>query len=177
MNLPNALTMLRILLIPAFAWAYFKHAPVLALYLYLLASVTDFLDGYLARKLNQVTDFGKLFDPLADKLMMVTLLFCLAYTRQVAWWVLGVIALKELYMLFGSLYMLKRGVVVASNIYGKVATIALTVALALVFPWHPRNMLTVVGTWLLYAGVCLSLLSTAMYTVGAVQRLREGSHC
>lgn len=173
MNLPNALTLLRILLIPAFAWAYFERAPVLALWLYLAACFTDFLDGYLARKLNQITNFGKLFDPLADKLMLVTLLFCLAYTGHVAWWVLGVIALKELYMLAGSLYMLKRDVVVSSNLYGKVATFVFIVALALVFPWHNQYLLTGVGTWLLWIAVGLSLLSMAMYTVGAIKTLRE----
>lgn len=175
MNLPNALTLLRILLIPVFAWAYFERAPVLALWLYLAACITDFLDGYLARKLNQITNFGKLFDPLADKLMLVTLLFCLAHTGHVAWWVLGVIALKEVYMLLGSLYMLRHKVVVSSNIYGKVATFVFIVALALVFPWHAHNILSSVGTWLLYVAVALSLLSMAMYTIGAVKTLREGA--
>lgn len=172
MNLPNALTVLRILMVPAFAWCYFHLAPVAALAVYLLASLTDFLDGYLARKLNQITDIGKLMDPLADKLMLVTLLVCLAYTGHVMWWVVGVMFVKELYMLIGSLYMLRHDVVVFANIWGKAATGVFIVALALVFPWHEVSAISAIGGALVYAAVALSLLSMVIYTKDALQTLR-----
>lgn len=172
-NLPNALTLFRILLIPAFVWVYFTPNPMLALCLYILASLTDLLDGFLARKLNQITNFGKLADPLADKLMLMALLVCLAITGQVPWWVMILIAVKELYMMAGSLYMLKHKIVVSSNGYGKTATFLFIVALALVFPWHPANMLSTMGTILLYLAVALSLLSAFIYTRNAMKKLES----
>ena len=75
-NIPNALTMLRLALIPVFVWLFWNADRKLALAVFILASLTDMLDGMLARKLHQITDFGKLFDPLADKLMVLTALIC-----------------------------------------------------------------------------------------------------
>ena len=69
-NIPNALTMLRLVLIPVFVYLFWKVDRKAALVVFLVASLTDMLDGMLARKLNQITDFGKLFDPLADKVMV-----------------------------------------------------------------------------------------------------------
>lgn len=172
MNLPNALTVLRMLLIPAFAWAYFHLTPLIALIIYLAASFTDFLDGYLARRLNQITDFGKLMDPLADKLMLITMLICLAVTRHVMWWVVAVMVVKELFMMIGSVYMLKHEVVVSSNIWGKAATFVFIFALALVFPWHTLTVMTAIGHALLYIAVALSVLSMFIYARNALQTLR-----
>ena len=174
MNIPNALTLFRVVLIPVFVWAYFNSSPVRALLIFLLAAFTDFLDGYLARKWNQITDFGKLLDPLADKLMTVTLLICLAITGNVAWWVAIVMLMKELFMLIGSLYMLSKKIVVYSNIYGKVATFAFIVALALVFPWHSVDMMTTIGNVLMYIAVALSLLSMVIYSMDAYKNLKRG---
>ena len=71
-TIPNVLTIIRIILIPVFVVLFFKGHKMAALAVFCAASLTDMLDGYLARKLNQITDFGKLFDPLADKLMVLT---------------------------------------------------------------------------------------------------------
>lgn len=176
MNLPNALTIFRILLIPAFTWAYFSVEPKLvALILYLVASFTDFLDGYLARKWNQITDFGKLMDPLADKLMLVTLLVCLAITGNVPWWIAIVMFSKELLMLIGSVFMLKHKVVVSANIWGKMATFVFIFALALVFPWHNLPAMYTAGDILLYVAVGLSVLSMIIYAVQARENLKKQS--
>ena len=75
-TIPNVLTILRIILIPVFVVLFFKGQKMAALAVFCAASLTDMLDGYLARKLNQITDFGKLFDPLADKLMVLTAMVC-----------------------------------------------------------------------------------------------------
>ncbi len=175
MNLPNALTMFRMLLVPAFAWAYYRMTPAVALVLYLAASFTDFLDGYLARKLNQITNFGKLFDPLADKLMQVMMLYCLYSTGHVPGWVLAVMIVKEALMLAGSAYMLKKKVVVYSNIWGKAATCAFIAALVLIYPWHEIDALRTAGNVILYAALALSVLSMALYGLGALRTLREKS--
>lgn len=163
LNLPNALTALRIVLIPAFAWSYYCFSPVLSVIIFLVASFTDFLDGYLARKWNQITAFGKLFDPLADKLMTIAALYCLADTGYIAWWVVIAIVLKELIMVLGSLFMLGQKVVVHANYLGKAATVLFIAAVALVFPWHPVNALSTVGTVLLYLAVALSVAAMLVY--------------
>ena len=105
LNLPNALTFLRILMIPAVYITYYQlpERRWIALVIYLLASFTDFLDGYLARKWNQITSFGKLFDPLADKLIVLTVLYCLADTDYAPWWVFFLMLGKEILMVLGSL--------------------------------------------------------------------------
>ncbi|MDL2206451.1 CDP-diacylglycerol--glycerol-3-phosphate 3-phosphatidyltransferase [Eubacteriales bacterium OttesenSCG-928-N13] len=171
MNLPNALTILRILMIPLFVWTYYCVSPVVAIVVYLLASITDFFDGYLARKWNQITNFGKLADPLADKLMTITLLVCLADTDYVAWWLVIVMIAKELLMMIGALLMLRRKVVVYANMYGKVATVLFIVAIVLVFPWHPVNVMSTIGNILIYVALGLSLLSMAIYAKGAYRQL------
>ena len=107
MNLPNLLTILRMCMIPIFVALYYSGMQPLALVVYLLAGATDILDGYLARKWNQITSFGKLMDPLADKLMTLTMIYCLADTGYLPVWVLIVLLLKELMMVLGSLALLK----------------------------------------------------------------------
>ena len=123
MNLPNALTALRMALIPLFVWAFYQVGPGVALVIYLLAAATDWLDGFLARRWNQVTSFGKLADPLADKLMLLTMLFCMGQSGRVPWWVLGVMLGKELLMVIGSVFLLKRHnvVVMAKDVYKRQA--------------------------------------------------------
>ena len=99
MNLPNFLTALRVAMIPVFIVTYEQVPPAASLLIFLLASLTDCLDGYLARKWNQITAFGKLFDPLADKLLLLAVLFCIARSGLIPWWVLiaiGVVALGVL---------------------------------------------------------------------------------
>ena len=173
MNLPNILTVFRMLLVPLFAYAYFHIEPKwIALCLFLLASVTDYLDGYLARKWNQITDFGKLMDPFADKLMTVTMMVCLAMTHHLPWWVVIVIAAKELLMTVGSAYMLKNKIVVQANIWGKLSTCVFIVALALVFPWHNQKILSEIGRYLTYAGVALSMLAMVIYAKTAIPKIK-----
>ncbi len=95
MNLPNLLTALRMALIPVFVLVYGRGLTALALLIFLAASLTDCLDGYLARKWNQVTPFGKLFDPMADKLLLLSVLFCLARNGDIPWWMVAVMGAKE----------------------------------------------------------------------------------
>jgi len=174
MNLPNALTTLRILLIPVFVLAYERAAPALALLVFLVASLTDYLAGYLARKWNQITPFGKLFDPVADKLLLLAVLCCLARSGHIPWWVLGVMAAKELLMMAGSAWLLGKKVVVSANLMGKAATVMFIVALTLLFPWHSAPWLTAIGTALLYAAVALSVAALFAYAYINVIRRKQG---
>ena len=84
-TIPNVLTMIRLILIPVFVVLFFSGLRKAALAVFVAASLTDMLDGYLARKLNQITDFGKLFDPLADKLMVLTAMVCQAIAGVFPW--------------------------------------------------------------------------------------------
>ena len=174
MNLPNILTMTRMLMVPLFAYLYFYVEPAwLALVVFLLAGATDILDGYLARKWNQITDFGKLMDPLADKLMLLTMMVCLAATRDLGWWIVIAIAAKELLMMLGSALMLKRGVVVFANIWGKIATFLFIVALTLVFPWHGLEAVSRAGTLLATIGVGVSVAAMGVYAWHAYKTIKK----
>ena len=84
-TVPNVLTMLRLVLVPVFAVLFFRGDRKASLAVFIAASLTDLLDGYLARRLNQITDFGKLFDPLADKLMVLTALVCQGIAGVFPW--------------------------------------------------------------------------------------------
>ena len=132
-NIPNVLTIFRLILVPVFVAVFRAGHPRIALGIFCLASLTDMLDGILARKLNQITDFGKLFDPLADKLMVLTALFCQGAAGVFPWEAIGIVLLKELVMMAGSVYMLGNGVVVSANYFGKVATVCFIISLILSF--------------------------------------------
>lgn len=171
MNLPNALTLFRMALIPVFVWLYYAQQPLWAMLVFLLASFTDFLDGYLARRLHQVTSFGKLMDPLADKLMTVSMLLCLADTNKLPMWVPFAMICKEILMVAGSAFLLgKHKIVVMAQWPGKVATVAFIVAVTMVFPWHPYVWLTELGRALIYAAVALSFLAALQYALNYLRR-------
>ncbi len=174
-NLPNILTLFRMCLIPVFAALYYNGMQPLALIVYLLAGATDVLDGYLARKWNQITSFGKLMDPLADKLMNLTMIFCLTHTGYIPVWVLIVLLAKELLMVAGSLALLKglRGekVVVMANWAGKAATALTIAAVALVFPWHNWEAVRTIGQVLMYIGVGFNLFAMVNYALTYVKKL------
>lgn len=133
-NLPNILTIFRIVLIPVFiALRLNSQLGHWALLVFLIASFTDFLDGYLARKNNQITAFGKLMDPLADKIMV-----CTALILQVALDIFPLSAVlivmgKELAMVLGGVFMLQKGIVVYSNLAGKTAQVFFIISLTLSF--------------------------------------------
>ena len=111
-TIPNVLTILRIILIPVFVILFFNDQKKAALAVFIAASLTDMLDGYLARKLNQITDFGKLFDPLADKVMVLTAMVCQTFWGPLPLIAVIIVAAKELLMVLGGMFMLSKNVVV-----------------------------------------------------------------
>ena len=132
-TIPNVLTIIRMLLIPVFVILFFQGHKIAALCVFCVASLTDMLDGYLARKLNQITDFGKLFDPLADKLMVLTAMVCQGIDGVFPWIAIIIVAAKELVMVLGGVFMLSRNVVVYSNYVGKAAQVCFIASLVLSF--------------------------------------------
>ncbi len=136
MNIPNILTTIRFILIGVFVFVFFdkeiEHNTIWAFVVFVIAGITDALDGFLARHYNQITKWGKLMDPLADKLMIITVLTCLYIAGTIPMWVIIVMALKELLMIIGAALLYKDGVVVQANIYGKVATVLFYLAITLI---------------------------------------------
>lgn len=173
-NVPNVLTMLRLALIPVFVALFATGHDKLALLVFLIASFTDFLDGYLARRNNQITAFGKLMDPLADKVMVVTALICQGIVGVFPWSAIVIVLLKELIMVLGGMVMLKNDVVVYSNLLGKTAQCFFIAALVLSF-YHAEFL-----AWgfpldrvILWLSVILTLCALIDYGVAAIKTLRS----
>lgn len=136
MNIPNILTVLRLLFAPVFIYAYMVSdsfpSRLIAVAIFLLASATDVLDGYIARKYNKITDFGKLADPVADKLMQLSVLSCLSAKNRISVWILILYAVKETLLLLGGLNLLKNNFVVQSKWSGKIATVVLFISVMII---------------------------------------------
>ncbi len=181
-NIPNVLTMLRIILIPVFVAVFFStphdRDKIAALVIFAAASITDMFDGMLARKLNQITDFGKLFDPLADKVMVVTAMVCQALIGVFPWIAIIIVAVKELIMMLGGIFMLSKNVVVYSNYVGKTAQVFFIASLLLSF-FHPSlaagNVCLfgmTIDCVLLWITVALSLTALVIYAAWALKTLK-----
>ncbi len=143
MNLANKLTMLRIILVPFFA--FFMLAAEIVPYSYLwaailfaIASITDSIDGKVARKYNMITDFGKFLDPLADKVLVVTALICFVQLGWAAAWVVSLIVIRE-FMVSGVRLVAagsEKKIVIAANIWGKLKTASTMVAICVIIAMH-----------------------------------------
>ena len=127
MNLPNKLTTFRVILIPFFV--FFMLAPdmtginnYIAVAIFIVASLTDLLDGKIARKYNLVTNFGKFMDPLADKLLVCSAMICLIQTGQLVAWIVVIIIAREFIISGFRLIAAENGVVIAANYWGKFKT-------------------------------------------------------
>ena len=165
-NLPNTLTLFRLVLVPFFILLYLDGHPYQALAVFCIASMTDMLDGYLARRNNQITSFGKLVDPLADKMLVVSALFCHGWKGVFPWAAIILVTIKEIGMITGSLVLLgKKDVVVHSNYWGKTSTCFFIAALILGF-FHDQLgtfMNVKLDIWLLWISVVLAYCAAVTY--------------
>ena len=126
MNLPNKLTVLRMVMIPFFVlfmYLTFPQARYIALAIFVAASLTDTADGYIARKYNLVTDFGKFMDPLADKLLVCAAMICLIRTGELPAWVVIIIIAREFIISGFRLVAADNGIVIAASWWGKTKTV------------------------------------------------------
>lgn len=138
MNLPNILTMSRIAAAAVIASLLLNNnsnGAALATVIFIAASVTDFYDGYLAKTSGQVSDFGKIMDPIADKVLVLTVFGALAYLGLLAWWMVMVIAAREVAVTVSRLKAMAQGRVLAAETMGKIKTVfqMASVSLALLF--------------------------------------------
>ena len=129
---PNTLTIIRFLLIPAIVISIFSENYILAAALFTISGITDIADGFIARKFNLVSNFGKLMDPLADKLTQIATLTSLVLAGvlpKFGYWILGIVLLKEFIMICGASFLYGKDVVVYSKWYGKLATVMFFIAI------------------------------------------------
>ena len=173
LNLPNALTLIRILLVPVLVVALLDetaNGDLLAAIVFAAASLTDFVDGWLARRRQDVTTFGKLMDPIADKLLIIAALLALVSLDRLAAWIAMVIITRELAVTGLRTLAAEQGLVLEASWLGKAKT-ALQVAaiLALIAIDAPPGWADV----LLYAAVAITLISGADYFFGFRRRLEE----
>jgi len=147
-NLPNILTMTRFLFIPLFIVVFFKGYELQAYGILLIAGITDVVDGYLARKNNQVTDLGSMLDPLADKLMMLTVIISLLIADKISLLLAALIFFRDGAMIIGSLVFHFRGKkTVPANAFGKITTVLFYMAVLLIIfelPYHKEFLWFVV---------------------------------
>lgn len=169
LSLPNVLTTVRIVLIPLFLWliltsshwADADHADKItrwwALFVFVLLMFTDQLDGYLARKYDVITDFGKLADPIADKALMISALVSLNILGELWWWVTAIIVFRELGITVWRMILARQGLVVPASKGGKLKTVLQTLAVALyIFP------LSGAVTWMAHIVMGLALAVTVV---------------
>ena len=135
MNLPNILTVLRIILTFLFV-AIITHnglfSKILAAFIFLIASLTDFFDGYYAKKNNLVTDFGKFMDPLADKFLILAAFFAFVQMHVIALWMLVVIAVREVSITAFRLHAMRQGEVLEAEMAGKYKTTSQMIAISII---------------------------------------------
>lgn len=176
MTLPNKLTMLRILLIPVMivlcyipwlrenkafldvSWLY-----VILVIIFILASSTDFLDGYIARKYNLVTTFGKLADPLADKMLVFSAMTVLMIDGFVPMWVFIVILIREFMVSGIRMVVIEKGTVIAAAKLGKWKTFVTMVAIIVLFFSGLHQAVEITGLVLIYIACALTILSGIEY--------------
>ena len=167
MNLPNKLTIFRVILIPFFVLfllvditAYDKW---IALAIFIIASFTDFLDGHIARKYHLVTNFGKFMDPLADKLLVCSALICLIERDRIPSWIVIVIIAREFIISGFRLVASDNGVVIAASYWGKFKTTFQIVMICLMIADLPQ--LYIVTQAVMWAALALTVISLADYLI------------
>ena len=127
MNLPNRLTIMRIILTPVFLFLFFAdfipYNTFLSLAVFVVAAITDFADGKIARSRNLITNFGKIADPIADKILTTTVLLCFMQKNLCSIWVILIILLREFVVSAIRITAASQGSVIPANIYGKIKTV------------------------------------------------------
>jgi CDP-diacylglycerol---glycerol-3-phosphate 3-phosphatidyltransferase len=173
LNIPNVLTVLRIMLVPVLIVALLGNTPagdVLAAIVFALASLTDFVDGYIARARGHITTFGKLMDPLADKLLVVAALVSLVSLHRLAAWVAMIIIAREFAVTVLRMFASQAGVIVPASMFGKVKTCVQIVTVLAVIAWHQQPLWV---SLLIYLTVLVTVLSGLDYFFGLRRRLGE----
>ena len=176
MNLPNKLTILRVLLIPVFVFFLLadfwgKYFDYIALAVFIIASLTDMLDGMIARKYNLITNFGKFMDPLADKLLVCSAMICLLDLGRIPAWVVIVIIAREFIISGFRLVASDKGVVIAAGYIGKAKTVfQIIMIMLMILDIEQIQLLTDI---VMYIAVALTIISLVDYIGRNYKVLKE----
>jgi len=173
LTIPNILSFFRLCLIPVIMWLYIKRQDYLwTLIALILSGITDIVDGIIARKCNMVSDFGKAFDPVADKLTQIATLFCLISRFPYMVYPFAILVFKEVCTAITSLISIKRTSTVKGAVWhGKLTTVSLYAMMVIHLLWY--NMPHT--TSLIMVGVCIGimLMSFIMYTVQNIKAIKN----
>lgn len=172
-HIPNILTILRFIFIPIILYFIFTGNYILGIVFFTVSGITDVLDGFIARKFNLVSNFGKLMDPLADKLTQISVLASLVKVDIIPFWILVIVILKELIMVVGASFLYGKDVVVYSKWYGKLATVLFYLAIVISLITKQLNL---TGFWSYFdlAIYCIALVCTVFSLIMYVKCLYQG---
>ena len=165
-HVPNALTIIRFLLIPVIVISIFNGDYIIAFIFFTVSGITDIADGFIARKFNLISNFGKLMDPLADKLTQIATIASLTLKDIIPIWILAIVLLKELIMIAGASFLYGKDVVVYSKWYGKLATVLFYVAIVfslLINQFELPSIWSNLDLWLFYLALFATVFSLLMY--------------
>ena len=168
-HIPNILTIIRFLLIPIILIYIFTGNYILALIVFTISALTDIADGFIARKFNLVSNFGKLMDPLADKLTQIATLTSLVIKNIIPIWILIIVISKEFIMICGASFLYGKDVVVYSKWYGKLSTVLLYIAI--VFSLLTKQF-ELTGIWV-YIDLALFTLAIIMTLFALVMYIKD----
>ena len=159
MTTANKITIVRMILVPVFIIVLLLNIPygqTIALVLFILASVTDFIDGYIARKYNKITNFGKFMDPLADKLLVTAAILFFVGNGQMAFWAAMIIIAREFAVTGLRLVAASGGLVIAAGWSGKIKTASSLVAICIMFT--PLKDVVLISDQLTVNGLCVAVM-------------------
>lgn len=171
-NVPNFLTTIRIIVVPILAWLLFREDAasdsnrLIAGVLFIIAALTDIADGTIARRWNLITNFGKVFDPIADKALIGVALVGLSYLNLLDWWFTWVILARELFVTFLRFWVINKGVIPASR-GGKLKTIMQIIAISFYLLPLPETV-SLLAEVLMYVAVILTLATAVDYIMKAI---------
>lgn len=172
-HVPNALTVVRFLLIPFILFYIFTGNYILAFIFFTISGLTDIADGFIARKFNLVSNFGKLMDPLADKLTQIATLTSLVITDIIPIWILIIVLAKEFIMIVGASFLYGKDVVVYSRWYGKLATVLFYVAIVFSLLFKQFNLSDIwnnIDLGLYYLALITTVCALIMYVKDLYQK-------
>ena len=173
-NIPNILTLIRFLLVPVYWVLFFTETTrIPALFVFITAVFTDLADGVIARKFNQITDYGKLLDPLADKLLQISALMTLVLAGRLAWPFAAIIAVKEVFLIICASVLLKRNVVISADYIGKIATVVMSIGIVLLM----FDITLTLGRYVTAAGIGISVLAAINYTIVTLKKFNNNTTC
>lgn len=181
MNLPNKLTIVRVCMIPFFVFFMMtdfvgaEASKWIALAIFVIASLTDLLDGKIARKYNLVTNFGKFMDPLADKLLVCSALICFVELKYLPSWMVIIIISREFIISGFRLIAADNGIVIAASYWGKFKTVFQMVMIILLIAQLPFAWVRVVEQIVIYVALILTVVSLVDYLMKNKGVLKEGS--